>query len=270
MSRQVKLNDDGVLFSSHLDGSKHLFTPERVIEIQAAIGSDIMMPLDDCPGLPATTERLREALVRSTAWELRCLEAARDLPSALFAIVQGGTDAELRREHAEELTAYPFDGFAIGGLAVGETNEEMHRTAAETARWLPTGRPRYLMGVGKPNDLLACVAGGIDLFDCVLPTRNARTGQVFTAVGALNLRNARFRDDLEPIDPACGCYACRRYSRAYVRHLLKAKEMLGVRLTTTHNLHYYTHLMAGVRMAIERGEFVQFADSCRSRWKASG
>ena len=262
-----KLSDDGVLFSSHIDGSKHLFTPEKVIEIQAAIGSDIMMPLDDCPGLPCPEERLLESLRRSTSWELRCLEASAELPGALFAIVQGGTSPELRRRHADELTAHPFEGFAIGGLAVGEEARERYDTVALTTEVLPDDRPRYLMGVGTPADLLECVARGIDMFDCVLPTRNARNAQVFTRHGVLNLRNSRFRDDTEPLDPGCGCYACRRYSRAYVRHLITAKEILGVRLTTIHNLAYYHELMLGARTAIREKRFQQYLDRCKTDWQ---
>ena len=264
-----KLSDDGVLFSSHIDGSKHLFTPEKVIEIQAAIGSDIIMPIDDCPGLPCPTERVLESLRRSTAWALRSLDASADLPGALFAIVQGGTSPELRRRHAGELTSHSFEGFALGGLAVGEEAHERYDTVAVTTEVLPKDRPRYLMGVGTPEDLLECVARGVDMFDCVLPTRNARNAQVFTRHGVLNLRNSRFRDDLEPMDPGCGCYACRRYSRAYVRHLITAKEILGVRLTTVHNLAYFHELMFGARVAIEEGSFQRFRAQCETGWKRS-
>lgn len=262
-----KLSDDGITFASHLDGSRHQFTPERVIEIQAAIGSDIMMPLDDCPALPCPRERLLASLARSTSWALRSLEAARGGSGALFAIVQGGTSEALRKRHAEELTAHPFSGFAIGGLAVGESHAEMVDTVELTAGALPEDRPRYLMGVGRPEDLLACIERGVDLFDCVLPTRNARNGQVFTRRGRLNLKNRRFRDDLEPIDPGCGCYTCRRFSRAYLRHLIKSKEILGVRLTTWHNLQYYLDLVEGARLAVEASELADFAKRCRAGWQ---
>jgi len=267
LSDLSKLSDDGVLFSSHIDGSKHMFTPEKVIEIQMAIGSDIMMPLDDCPGLPCPEDRLLDSLRRSTSWELRCLEAARHAEGSLFAIVQGGTSPELRRRHAGELTAHPFAGFALGGLAVGEEPQERYDTVAVTTPELPRDKPRYLMGVGTPRDLLECVERGIDMFDCVMPTRNARNGQVFTHAGKINLRNSRFRTDQDPIDPACGCYTCRRFSRAYVRHLLRAKEIFGVRLTTTHNLAYFHDLMLGARVAINSGSFGSYKAACEAGWK---
>lgn len=262
------LTDEGVHFSSHVDGSRHLFTPQSVVDTQVDIGSDIMMPLDDCAGLPCPIERLEQALRRSTAWELKCLEAARDVAAGLFAIVQGGTNETLRRRHTEELAAHAFDGFAIGGLAVGENELERDATVAFTADLLPSDRPRYLMGVGRPRDLLNAIRAGIDLFDCVMPTRNARNGQVFTRSGVLNLRNSRFQTDLEPIDGGCGCYACRRYTRAYVRHLLKAGEILGVRLTTIHNLRYYNDLIEGARLAIERGRYDHYVRECQARWES--
>lgn len=267
LSDLTTLSEDGVLFSSHIDGSKHMFTPEKVVEIQLAIGSDIMMPLDDCPGLPCPQERLLDSLRRSTAWELRCLEAAQEAEGSLFAIVQGGTSPELRKRHAAELTAHPFSGFAVGGLAVGEEPQERYDTVEVTAPELPRDKPRYLMGVGTPKDLLECVERGIDMFDCVMPTRNARNGQVFTSTGKLNLRNRRFRTDQDPIDSACGCYTCRRFSRAYVSHLLRAKEIFGVRLTTTHNLAYFHDLMLGARVAINSGSFGSYKAACEAGWR---
>jgi queuine tRNA-ribosyltransferase len=263
-----RLTEDGIEFRSHLDGSRHLFTPESVVATQLDIGSDIMMPLDDCPGLPCPDHRLEAALARSTRWELRCLAAAEGAPNALFAILQGGTSEPLRRRHAEELCGHPFDGFALGGLAVGEDVPERDATVGFSAALLPDDKPRYLMGVGTPRDLVVAMGQGIDLFDCVLPTRNARNAQVFTSRGVLNLKNSRYADDLGPLDPACGCYGCRRFTRAYVRHLLKAREILGVRLTTLHNLHYYMDLVAGARRAIVAGDYATFARRCVAGWEA--
>jgi queuine tRNA-ribosyltransferase len=263
----VELRPEGVRFASHLDGSRHLFTPESVIETQVAINSDILMPLDDCPGLPCSPERLEEAVARTTRWAEESLRVAREHGRRLFGIVQGGTDLALRRRHAAELSALDFDGHAIGGLALGEDRRAREETVAATAEALPEGKPRYLMGVGTPSDLLAAVARGVDLFDCVLPTRNGRNGHVFTRQGVRNLRNARYRADLEPLDPACGCYACRRYSRAYVRHLLVAKEILGVRLTTVHNLHYYMDLLAGARVGLGTGSFASYSAACEAGWQ---
>jgi queuine tRNA-ribosyltransferase len=262
-----KLTDDGILFASHHDGSKHLFTPEKVIEIQQVIGSDIMMPIDDCPALPCSHGRLLDAIRRTTDWALRSLAARGEGTGALFGIVQGGTEVTLRQQHAESICAHPFDGFSIGGLAVGEESAARNDTVEATTEILPKDRPRYLMGVGTPLDLLDSISRGIDMFDCVLPTRNGRNGQVFTHRGTLNLRNAKHKNNDGPLDPLCNCYTCSNYSLAYIHHLIRCKEVLGIRLTTHHNLAYFMNLMAGARRAIETGEFESFRTKARSMWQ---
>lgn len=260
-------DDEGVSFRSHLDGSRHRFTPERVIDIQATIGSDIMMVLDECPALPATQETLLSAMRRSTAWALRSLAHRGERRQALFAIVQGGTDVALRRRHLDELAAHPFDGLALGGLAVGEAPEEMYATLREVVHHMPAERPRYLMGVGKPQDLLVGIECGIDMFDCVLPTRNARTGYAYTAYGRVNLRNARWRDDTEPLEADCPCPACAGgFSRGYLSHLLRNRELLALRLITLHNLSYYLRLTRDAREAIIAGRFAPWAQTVREGW----
>lgn len=264
-----KITDEGITFASHIDGSRHVLTPQVVMDAQFCIGSDIMMPLDDCPGLPCSDDRLELALSRSTAWELECLRVGQQRGGTVFAIVQGGTSEALRRRHALELAEHPFDGFAIGGLAVGEERGRTYDTVEHTAKLLPSTHPRYLMGVGTPADILMCIERGVDMFDCVLPTRNARNGQVFTRNGKLNLRNARFAEDNEPIDGACGCYSCRTFGRAYIRHLLRCREILGVRLTTLHNLNYFIDLVAGARLAIERGQYQEYRRACAERWSGA-
>lgn len=266
LSDLAKFDDDGVDFRSHIDGSKHRFTPERVVEIQATIGSTIMMQLDQCPALPATPKTLEQAVKRSTDWALRSLAVADRAPGALFAIGQGGTDVSLRIAHIEELSAHAFDGIALGGLAVGEAPEEMYDTLEAVTPSMPADRPRYLMGVGRPEDLVEAIGRGIDMFDCVMPTRNARKGSVFTRTGKLNLRNAGHRHDEAPLDASCGCLACRRFSRAYLHHLFRNKELLGPRLATLHNLTYYLDLVRDARAAIRRGEYDTFRRSCHTGW----
>jgi len=270
LAKLAKFSDEGVKFRSHHDGTAHVFTPERVIEVQRVIGSDIMMVLDQCPALPATRSTLDEAVRRSTAWALRSLTALRDGDGALFAIVQGGTDIGLRRAHAETLAAHPFDGIALGGLAVGEPTAQMVETLEAVAPGLPFERPRYLMGVGTPGDILDGIRCGVDMFDCVMPTRNARNGTVFTRTGRLNLRNARFAREEGPLDADCGCVACSTTSRAYLHHLLRNHEVYGIRLTTLHNLTFYADLVAGARAAILRGEFGSWSRAQRAGWGASG
>jgi queuine tRNA-ribosyltransferase len=261
LSSLRKMSEQGVTFRSHIDGSEHHLTPERSIEIQSLLGSDIQMVLDECVSLPATDEVVEKAVSLSTRWAARSKVAFGDqaaLGRALFGIVQGGTSPALRARSAGELTAIGFDGYAIGGLAVGEGHEAMVATLAETTPHLPEDRPRYLMGVGKPIDLVESVALGVDMFDCVIPTRSGRNGQAFTRAGTLNLKNARHADDPSPIDAACRCPACARFSRAYVHHLVKSGEILGSMLLTWHNLTYYQDLMAGMRAAIAEGRFDAF------------
>ena len=270
LSKLCKYSEEGVSFASHLDGSRHLFTPERVMQIQESIGSDIHMQLDQCPALPATTEVLREAMRRSAAWALRSRSVSADQQGALFAIIQGGTDLSLRREHCELLAGEDFAGFALGGLAVGEAPAEMYDVIEATTPHLPSDRPRYLMGVGTPRDLLEAIGRGVDMFDCVMPTRNARNGQLFTSVGKVNLRNARHITDGGPPDPACRCYTCSNFSRGYLAHLFRAQELLGPRLATIHNVAYYLSLVTGAREAIVAGRFSAYRAACVEGWSAAG
>ena len=268
LSRLCKYSDAGVVFSSHLDGSRHTFTPERVMQIQEAIGSDIHMQLDQCPALPATTEVLRGAMRRSAAWAMRSRVVAAEQRGALFAIIQGGTDLALRQEHCELLAGEDFAGFALGGLAVGEAPTEMYDVIEATTPHLPADRPRYLMGVGTPRDILEAIGRGVDMFDCVMPTRNARNGGLFTHGGKLNLKNARHLQDSGPPDSQCGCYTCRNYSRGYLAHLFRAQELLGPRLATIHNVAYYLSLVTGAREAILEGRFGAYRAACIEGWSA--
>jgi queuine tRNA-ribosyltransferase len=273
-----RVNEDGFAFRSHLDGSSHLLSPERAVEIQLALGSDIMMTLDECMEYPSSHEALRRALKLTGRWARRSRDyflGARDPQPgfrkdgvafsqasnpelrrpALFGIVQGGTDVALRRESAEEIVEIGFEGYALGGLSVGEPKAETYDVVESAAGWLPRDRPRYLMGVGTPEDLVECVARGVDMFDCVMPTRNGRNGCAFTSEGKLTVKNARYARDERPLDPACLCPVCRRYSRAYLRHLFVAGEMLAAILTTQHNLHFYLDTMRRIRQAIVSGDF---------------
>ncbi|HJP22451.1 MAG TPA: tRNA guanosine(34) transglycosylase Tgt [Alphaproteobacteria bacterium] len=269
LAKLRKLDESGVRFRSHLDGSSHELTPERAIEIQALLGSDISMVLDECTSYPASEDDAAKSMRLSLRWAERCLAVSRPPPGqGLFGIVQGSTYAELRAESAAGLLALGFDGYAIGGLAVGEGQAEMFRVLDVSLPHLPAERPRYLMGVGKPADIVGAVGRGIDMFDCVLPTRSGRTGQAFTAGGALNIRNARHREDPRPLEDGCPCAACRSYARAYLHHLFRAKEMLGPMLLTTHNLTYYQRLMAELRAAIEAGRFAEFAADFADRQAA--
>lgn len=260
LSQLRKLDKDGVTFRSHIDGSEHRLTPERAIDIQAdQVGSDIVMQLDECPALPAPRDEVRKAMDLSLRWAERCKHAfgAREAQN-LFAIVQGGVDPGLRRESAEALVREGFDGYAIGGLAVGEPQADMLATLDVTTPLLPQDRPRYLMGVGKPLDIVEAVARGVDMFDCVLPTRSGRHGQAWTDAGPLNITNARFAEDLSPLDPSIECAASRDYSKAYLHHLFKAGELLGQVLLSWHNVAYYQYLMQRIRAAIAAGEFEMF------------
>ncbi len=244
----------GVTFRSHLDGSEHLFTPEKVIEIQEKLGADIILCLDECPE-PLDYDYNVQALERTHHWAERCQAAHTRPDQALFGIVQGGVFTDLRRQSAEFITDLDFPGYSIGGLSVGEPKELMHEMLEVTVPLLPEDKPRHLLGIGSPEDFFEGVARGIDIFDCVLPTRIARTGALFTRTGRLNVRNARYADDPAPIEEGCACYACRHFSRAYLRHLIMAKEILGLRLATLHNLHFMLNLMREIREAIQAGTF---------------
>ncbi|MFO7156829.1 MAG: tRNA guanosine(34) transglycosylase Tgt [Pseudomonadota bacterium] len=251
-----KIDEDGVTFRSHIDGSLRRLTPEISIEVQQALGSDIIMAFDECPPAQSSRAYHEESLERTTRWALRSKEAWNsEGGSYLFGIVQGGLFADLRRRHAEELAALDLPGYALGGYSVGEPIPAMYESISISAPLLPEEKPRYLMGVGTPEDLVTCVGLGIDMFDCVLPTRTARNARLYTSEGVLNIRNARFADDPNPVDPNCRCYTCRTFSRAYLRHLFQAQEILAARLATLHNLTFYCDLMAEVRRQIEAGNY---------------
>jgi queuine tRNA-ribosyltransferase len=254
-----KIGEEGVSFRSHLDGSAHLLTPERSIAIQHLLGADITMAFDECTAFPATREAVEASMELSMRWALRSRSAFTARPGhGIFGIVQGGVHADLRQRSAARLVDIGFDGYAIGGLAIGEGQATTFAMVEASVPGLPEDRPRYLMGVGKPGDLVGAVRRGVDLFDCVLPTRSGRTGQAFTRAGTLNLRNARHADDPAPLDPLCRCPACTGFSRAYLHHLTKAREILASMLLTTHNLTYYADLMADLRAAIGRGDLAEF------------
>lgn len=262
-----KMTEEGVRFRSHIDGSKHLLTPERSMEIQALLGSDIVMAFDECTPYPCTEVEAETSMQLSMRWAKRSRAAFGDRPGhALFGIQQGSTFPALRAESAERLREIGFDGYAIGGLAVGEGQEVMFSVLDYAPEMLPEDRPRYLMGIGKPADLLGAVARGCDMFDCVLPTRSGRTGQAFTRRGVVNIKNARHAADPRPLDELCTCPACRGYSRAYLHHLFKSGEILASMLITWHNLHYYQQLMAGMRRAIAEGRFARFAAETEAGW----
>ncbi len=252
------LSDEGVLFRSHLNGDQHFLTPEKVVELQETLGVDIMMCLDECPPFPAPEKDVRRAMDLTHRWAQRSLAAWRRGGQALFAIVQGGMIPEWRREQAQALAELDFPGYALGGLSVGEDKDTTLAMVEATTRELPEGKPRYLMGIGTPEDLVEGVARGIDLFDCVLPTRNARNGMAFTDTGRVIIKNAAHARDPGPLSPDCGCHACRHYSRAYLRHLFMSREILAYRLLTFHNLYYYFHLMARMRQALADGRFAEF------------
>ena len=254
-----KLSEKGVTFKSHIDGSKHELTPERSMDIQRLLGSDIVMCFDECPALPADHARIADSMRLSMRWAARSRAAFGNRPGhALFGIMQGGLERDLREESAQALKGIGFEGYAVGGLAVGEGQQAMFDVLDYAPGFLPGDRPRYLMGVGKPDDIVGAVARGIDMMDCVLPSRSGRTGQVFTRHGVVNIKNARHQDDPRPLDEACTCPACRNYSRAYLHHVFRSQEIISSMLLTWHNLHYYQELMAGMRAAIADGAFAQF------------
>ena len=251
-----KLSEEGVRFKSHVDGSDHMLSPETSMELQRKLGSDIVMCFDECPALPADRDRITESMRLSMRWAERSKVAFGNRPGhMLFGIQQGGLEEDLRAESAEALRQIGFDGYAIGGLAVGEGQADMFGCLDFAPDQLPVDRPRYLMGVGKPSDIVGAVARGVDMMDCVLPSRSGRTGQMFTRRGVVNIKNARHRDDPRPVDEACGCPACRGYSRAYLHHVFRSNEIIASMLMTWHNLHYFQELMAGMREAIASGEF---------------
>ena len=260
-----KVTEEGAHFQSHLDGTRLFLGPEEAVAIQEALGSDIMMCLDHLVPLPAQEPVLREALQRTTRWAARC-KAARRADGALFGIVQGGTLPHLRRESAEGLLEIGFDGYALGGLSVGEPAQAMYETVAATTPLLPPGQPRYLMGAGEPADLIQAIGHGIDMFDCVLPTRNARTGTLYTRRGRVNIKQARYKEDPAPLDAECACAACRQYSRAYLNHLYRNSEILGMRLNTLHNLQFYLDLVRGARQAILEGRYPAHARDFLARY----
>jgi queuine tRNA-ribosyltransferase len=270
-----RIGDEGVEFKSHLDGSTHFLTPERVVDIQLSIGSDIMMVLDECAKYPCERGQAEDAVERTTLWARRSLAARgprvtrSGYERALFGIVQGSVYSDLRERSAEELVSLDFPGYAIGGLSVGEPKRDTFEMVARTTAHLPEGKPRYLMGVGLPDDIVEAVARGVDLFDCVIPTRNARNGCVFTSRGKLVIRNAAYAREDAPLDPSCGCEVCRTYSRAYIRHLFNAGEMLGPRLATYHNLYFYLQLIADMRQVISEGRFLEWRERFYGRYGAA-
>ncbi|HET57389.1 MAG TPA: tRNA guanosine(34) transglycosylase Tgt [Deltaproteobacteria bacterium] len=264
-----KLTEEGYAFQSHIDGSSHVMTPERCINVQEALGSDIMMCLDECTSYPGDRSTIESSLDLTLRWARLCASVHRSHDRALFGISQGGVYPDLRKRGIEALGEIGFDGYALGGLSVGEPKELLYDTVSHAAPLLPPDKPRYLMGVGTPEDILECVAQGIDMFDCVMPTRNARNGMLFTNRGKLVIKNARYRDDGNPLDDQCGCYTCRNYSRAYLRHLFIAREILAIVLNTIHNITFYMNLMNGIREAVRGGYFDSFRKTFLESYRAN-
>jgi len=266
LSKNTKQHEDGIMFKSHIDGSKHFFTPQSVLDTQYDLGSDIMMILDDLVALPNTDERIMTSIERTTKWAREAIEYHKEQKAKgigvnqnIFAIIQGGTSKKYREISAKQLCELgDYDGFAIGGLSVGEPNVEMYETVEWTTQFMPENKPRYLMGVGTPEDLIENIERGVDMFDCVMPTRNARNGGLFTSFGKVQIRNAKYKEDANPIDPECDCYTCQNFTRAYVNHLLRAGEITYYRLASIHNLHYYLSLMKQARNAIKEDRWVEF------------
>ena len=258
LAKFCKVTDEGVVFQSHIDGSSRFISPETSIEIQEALGADIIMAFDHVVALPSSLDQVRAAAKRTSLWARRCVEAKRRTDQSLFGIVQGGLDQDLRVESARDLVSVGFDGYAIGGLSVGEEKADMYAMLDVTVPELPSAKPRYLMGVGIPEDLVEGVARGIDMFDCVVPSRHGRTGWLFTSFGRVVIKQARYARDEQPIDPACRCPVCTRYTRAYLHHLFGVKEMLGARLNTIHNLWFFAKLMEEIRSAVRNGTFQEF------------
>ena len=258
LSDMREIEEEGVHFRSHLDGSKHFISPEKAIEIQKDLGADIIMAFDECPPYPSDYDYVAESLDRTIRWAERCKKAKSSVDQALFGIIQGGIYKKLRKRSVQAMRELDFPGYALGGLSVGETKEEMIEILEHTTPLLPNDKPRYLMGVGTPEDLIEAVKNGIDMFDCVMPTRIARHGQVFTSSGRLTIRNATYKKDFTPLDPQCDCYVCKNYTRGYIRHLMKRKEILGMRLNTYHNLYFLINMMKEVREAINDNNFLSY------------
>jgi queuine tRNA-ribosyltransferase len=269
LAHNRKLDDEGVTFKSHIDGSRHRFTPERVMRIEEQLGADIIMVLDECTPYPSTHEYNRQALARTHAWAERCRNSHVNSAQALFGIVQGSVYEDLRTESARTLASLDFPGYAIGGLSVGEPKEEMHRILEVIVPLLPTDKPRYLMGVGSPEDLVECVARGIDMFDCVLPTRVARNGALLTREGRLPIKSSRYAREDRPIESDCDCYTCRHFSLGYLNHLYRAEELLAYRLNSIHNLRFMTRIMAEIRSAVLGGTFNSYREEFIARYKTT-
>jgi len=265
LAKLRKISEEGVTFQSHIDGSLHFLTPEKVVEIQGILGSDIAMVLDECIPYPSPYEYAKASTLLTTQWAKRSLERRRETNPALFAIVQGGTYQDLREESVQALVKMDFQGYAIGGVSVGEPKSLMLNVLEWTTPFLPENAPRYLMGVGTPEDILNAVMLGIDLFDCVLPTRNARNGMLFTSIGKISIKQAQYAEDERPVDETCACYTCRHYSRAYLRHLYLANEILSSRLNTIHNIYYYMNFIGGIQEAIQEGRLLDFQKTHCSR-----
>ncbi len=260
LAKLNSIDDEGCVFQSHIDGSYHQFTPEKSMDVQMDLGADIIMAFDQCVGYPVDYEEARQAVVRTSSWAERCLEAHKNSGQALFGIVQGNVFPDLRLDSLNDLKKMGFPGYAIGGLSVGEPREDMYEILDVLAPHLPAEKPRYLMGVGTPEDLLEGIYRGMDMFDCVFPTRTGRTGSIFTRTGRINIRNARYARDFTPMDPNCACSACQNYSRAYIHHLFKQKEIVGLRLSSYHNLYFLFNIMEQAREAIDQGLFSQYKD----------
>jgi queuine tRNA-ribosyltransferase len=259
-----KISEEGVTFQSHLDGSSHFLTPEKVVEIQRVLGTDIAMVLDECIPYPSPYEYVKASMERTSRWARRCLQVRRETDPALFAVVQGGVHRDLREKSAQTLVEMGFQGYAIGGLSVGEPKSMMVEVLEWTTPLLPENTPRYSMGIGTPEDIINAVTLGVDFFDCVLPTRNARNGTLFTSSGKISIKQAQYAEDGRPVDETCACYTCRHYSRAYLRHLYLSKEILSSRLNTIHNLYYYINLLVKIKEAIQEGRFLDFYKSHNS------
>ncbi|MBK2356643.1 tRNA guanosine(34) transglycosylase Tgt [Francisella hispaniensis] len=267
LGKMRKLTEDGVTFKSPINGSKVFLSPEISMQVQRDLGSDIVMCFDECTPYPATEKEAKESMELSMRWAKRSKDAHGDNPSALFGIIQGGMYEHLRDESLAKLKEIDFDGFAIGGLSVGEPKEDMIRILDHTAHQMPEDKPRYLMGVGTPKDLVEAVYRGVDMFDCVMPSRNARNGHIFTSEGVIKIRNSKYKDDISPLDPNCDCYTCKNFTKSYLHHLDKTKEILGSRLNTIHNLTFYQNLMKSIRKALDESRFAEFRKEFLANYK---